>query len=202
MLDLTGKTYGMLTVIKRVENHVYSNGESLIKWLCRCSCGNEVEAIGKLLKNGSKKSCGCNVKNKPKKKPQQEKKPKVDRDNQKFMGILGSIKHRKKCYIHEMARALTLRYGVEDLKEWVQDEHMLDTLAAIDPDIEILLKYLYKNTRLSFDYQTLFKGMNLKEPATKAYCINLAVREMVLSALQGTDLEEEYTDTAESEDVA
>lgn len=110
-------------------------------------------------------------------------------DEQKFKGILRSVRYRKKCYIQEMARALTLRYGVEDLKEWVNIDNMLDFLAANDSDIEILLKYLHNNPRMSQGYLSLFRGMDLKDPATKAYCINLAVRELVLSALEyGADL--------------
>lgn len=51
--DITGKRYGRLTVIKRVP----SNG--LTKWLCRCDCGNEIEALGNNLKRGHTISCGC-----------------------------------------------------------------------------------------------------------------------------------------------
>jgi len=37
----------------------------------------------------------------------------------------------------------------------------------------------------------MFKGMDLKDPAIRQYCYNLACRELVLSVLQdGIDLEE------------
>lgn len=125
-------------------------------------------------------------------------------DEQKFIGILGSVKYRKKCYINEMAKALYVRYGVEDLKVWVKDSNMLDTLAALDTDIAIMLKYLYKNHRFTADYSGLFMGMDLKDPKVRQYCYNLAVRELVLSVLQdGIDLEDVDTgaeeNTAESE---
>lgn len=53
-IDITGNTYGRLTVLK----------ESLPrakppKWVCQCSCGNTKVVIGASLKNGSTKSCGC-----------------------------------------------------------------------------------------------------------------------------------------------
>lgn len=53
--DLTGKTFGRLTVIKRAENDI--NGRA--RWVCKCSCGVESIKTGKLLLNGHCKSCGC-----------------------------------------------------------------------------------------------------------------------------------------------
>lgn len=55
LIDLTGKKFGKLTVIKK-------NGSSrnyISMWLCRCECGNEVVIRSDHLRNGSSKSCGC-----------------------------------------------------------------------------------------------------------------------------------------------
>lgn len=49
-IDLTGKTFGLLTVIEYV---------GLGKWKCVCSCGNEVVTRGNFLRTGNTKSCGC-----------------------------------------------------------------------------------------------------------------------------------------------
>ena len=54
--DLTGKVYGYLTVLKRVEN---KNGRTC--WLCRCECGKEKEVMARDLKAGKVKSCGCHT---------------------------------------------------------------------------------------------------------------------------------------------
>ena len=53
-LDLTGKTFGRLKVIKlsHVRNH-------FTYWLCSCICGKEKVAVGIKLVNGTTKSCGC-----------------------------------------------------------------------------------------------------------------------------------------------
>ena len=53
-LDLTGKTFGRLKVIKlsHVRNH-------FTYWLCSCICGKEKVAVGIKLVNGNTKSCGC-----------------------------------------------------------------------------------------------------------------------------------------------
>ena len=54
-IDETGKQYGELTVLYRAENT--SGGRAM--WHCRCSCGNELDVLGKNLRNGNTKSCGC-----------------------------------------------------------------------------------------------------------------------------------------------
>ena len=50
-----GNEYGYLTVIARAEND--KGGRA--RWLCQCKCGNQVEVLGKSLRNGNTKSCGC-----------------------------------------------------------------------------------------------------------------------------------------------
>lgn len=54
-IDETGKQYGKLTVLYRAENN--SSGRAM--WHCRCECGNELDVLGKSLRNGNTKSCGC-----------------------------------------------------------------------------------------------------------------------------------------------
>ncbi len=49
---LIGKTFGELTVLKRVND----NGNA--KYLCRCSCGKEVVLVGAALLAGQQKTCG------------------------------------------------------------------------------------------------------------------------------------------------
>ena len=53
--DLTGRTFGYLTVVKRAEK-----GDSRHRyWVCNCICGNEKIVEESHLKNGHTKSCGC-----------------------------------------------------------------------------------------------------------------------------------------------
>lgn len=54
-IDLTGKKFGKLTVIKRVGSDKYKNAV----WLCRCDCGKESIRVTSRLKSGYTKSCGC-----------------------------------------------------------------------------------------------------------------------------------------------
>jgi len=56
LIDLTGRKFGKLTVIKRS----YPNGNNRSpKWLCKCECGKEKIIFGDSLRNGITKSCGC-----------------------------------------------------------------------------------------------------------------------------------------------
>jgi hypothetical protein len=53
-VDLTGETFGRLLVLGF--DHATDRRAF---WRCRCACGADVVAMGKSLKNGNKKSCGC-----------------------------------------------------------------------------------------------------------------------------------------------
>ena len=50
LIDLTGKRYGKLTVIK------YNNDGT---WLCKCDCGNYINRKSGTLTDGAKSTCGC-----------------------------------------------------------------------------------------------------------------------------------------------
>ena len=58
-LDLQGKTFTWLKVVKRVEDYINKNGTHNSMWLCQCRCGNEVIVRGVQLTSGKTKSCGC-----------------------------------------------------------------------------------------------------------------------------------------------
>jgi hypothetical protein len=53
-IDITGKKYGRLLVIKPIKSDFYSK-----QWVCQCDCGNEKIASYHNLNNGHTKSCGC-----------------------------------------------------------------------------------------------------------------------------------------------
>lgn len=54
--DLTGQTFGRLTVLRRATNKGL-RGATL--WVCVCECWREREVEGTSLKRGTVKSCGC-----------------------------------------------------------------------------------------------------------------------------------------------
>ena len=56
LIDLTGKKFNRLTVIKRsYPNNNWGNA----KWLCKCDCGKEKVIEGSNLTRSLTKSCGC-----------------------------------------------------------------------------------------------------------------------------------------------
>lgn len=55
--DLTGRTYGLLTVLRRREERGHPDGS--YRWDCLCECGNETVVRTSGLTTGRTKSCGC-----------------------------------------------------------------------------------------------------------------------------------------------
>ena len=54
-LALHGQKFGRLTVVSLAGTDKFRQS----RWLCRCDCGNEKNVVGRSLKNGDTKSCGC-----------------------------------------------------------------------------------------------------------------------------------------------
>lgn len=57
--DLTGKTFGRLTVLERAESRTTPSGYTLTQWRCKCLCGKEIITLGSSLRCGDTTSCGC-----------------------------------------------------------------------------------------------------------------------------------------------
>lgn len=53
--DLTGQKIGRLTVIYPIT----TNGRHGLSYICKCDCGNTVQARGDSLASGNTQSCGC-----------------------------------------------------------------------------------------------------------------------------------------------
>lgn len=53
--DISGKIFGKLLVLKRSENNI----PKLVRYICKCDCGNIREVSSSNLKYGHTKSCGC-----------------------------------------------------------------------------------------------------------------------------------------------
>lgn len=56
LIDLTGQTFGRLTVLKRDMTVDKSKGAY---WICKCECGNIRSVKSYSLKSGATQSCGC-----------------------------------------------------------------------------------------------------------------------------------------------
>lgn len=58
-VDLTGKRFDKLVVIKQIEDYISPKGERKSRWLCQCDCGNQVVRTTNHLNRGHNQSCGC-----------------------------------------------------------------------------------------------------------------------------------------------
>ena len=58
LVDMIGKKYNHLTVLKRVIKPEHIKGRGAY-YLCRCDCGNEKIILGRSLRTGNTRSCGC-----------------------------------------------------------------------------------------------------------------------------------------------
>jgi len=60
-VNLKGMSFGFLTVLNESVIKTYKRGNTVIQWLCKCICGNEIITSSALLlrKKYPKISCGC-----------------------------------------------------------------------------------------------------------------------------------------------
>jgi len=64
LIDLTGRTFGRLTVLYRGRTTTYRMPDgkvraTMVHWVCLCDCGNVSEHTGQNMKAGIASSCGC-----------------------------------------------------------------------------------------------------------------------------------------------
>ena len=62
IIDLTGKRFGRLVVVKRDTSVPIGLPP---KWICKCDCGNEKSILGVSLRVGRTNSCGCILRTNP-----------------------------------------------------------------------------------------------------------------------------------------
>ena len=59
LIDIIGKRFGRLIVVKKIEDHTTAGGRKIPRYLCNCDCGNTHVATSSSLLSESVKSCGC-----------------------------------------------------------------------------------------------------------------------------------------------
>ena len=75
LADPVGKTYGRLTVLKKLQHGYYS---------CQCECGNITQAYGYSLTTGKTRSCGCL-------KAQQDREARIDKKRTKLTNLQNQV---------------------------------------------------------------------------------------------------------------
>jgi hypothetical protein len=60
LTDETGNSYGRLIVLKKAGAAFNTSGHHKgMTWLCMCACGTPCNVLGRYLREGFTKSCGC-----------------------------------------------------------------------------------------------------------------------------------------------
>ena len=114
-IDITGKIFGHLTVVKRVDDKVLKSGRRIPMWLCECDCGNTTCVAGYRLRSGKTKSCGCR-----KTEALVAYSTKHGKRYERLYGIYCGIK--KRCYNTNAANYKNYGgRGIKICKEWLED---------------------------------------------------------------------------------
>lgn len=58
-INLTGKRFGRLSVLRRGQDTKNTYGRPVVRWLCECDCGSRCLVRSSHLRNGHTSSCGC-----------------------------------------------------------------------------------------------------------------------------------------------
>lgn len=156
-LDLTGHTYGRLTVKEYVGQSETKGGAKKRNWLCDCSCGKELVVTVSALRSGNTTSCGCYDK---------ERRIKHGLHQSRIYQIWADMKTRCNCSDHKSYR----RYGGRGISydtRWESFENFLEdmqegyredlTLDRIDPNDNYYKENCRWETKTA---QTRNKGMN------------------------------------------
>lgn len=117
-IDLTGKKYNKLTVLKRVKDK-----NKATMWLCKCDCGKKTIVSAGNLKNNHTTSCGCYAIQKKKNKMQKQNPMyKHGLYNTRINRIWNSMK--KRCYLktHQAYNNYGGR-GILVCDEWLNKEN-------------------------------------------------------------------------------
>lgn len=64
-IDLIGKQFGVLLVIRKATSDLTPSDQSKTVWLCECVCGTRLRVWAQALVQGNSTSCGCKGKNRP-----------------------------------------------------------------------------------------------------------------------------------------
>lgn len=143
LVDLTGKRFGLLIVLQRLENDKHHKPQ----WLCQCDCGNQTVVRSKCLVAGDTKSCGCLVhKSYIRSQKNNEKKKRIDKPlilrhthKNRLYNIWSGMHYRcenpnASSFVHyggrniKVCREWSGENGFEAFAHWAIDHGYADTL--------------------------------------------------------------------------
>jgi len=117
--DLTGQRFGRLLVVSKTK---YLPGRGEANWLCQCDCGNTSTVVGKSLRNGYTKSCGC---------------IRFEKCYKGYRSLSGDQWHR----IIKGAKIRNLEFSIEIKDAWKQYEKQNQRCALTGIEIKLVSNY-------------------------------------------------------------
>ena len=111
--DMTGQPFGRLVVL--CEDGRTKDGRA--KWKCQCECGNITSVLGKCLRNGMTKSCGCLQKDRA-------------RECMETHGLT-SVGSFRRLYMSVATHFRSIRQELSGYKGWVLDPRYTDDTKGI-----------------------------------------------------------------------
>ena len=112
VIDLTGKKFGKLTVVKRAKS---KKNCTFAVWLCSCDCGNTCEVRSPDLRSGNTTSCGC-----IKRRLSAQRLTKHGKTGNKFHDLWCNMKQRCFCKTYASYKRYGGR-GITVCDEWQND---------------------------------------------------------------------------------
>lgn len=118
--DLTGQTFGLLTVIKRGPNNKFNKPQ----YWCKCDCGNPelVLKSGNDLKQGNVKSCGCLIHNRPKK----EKIRKPSKTELQRQARIGEERYNTNGDLMRIVEYKDTNHVIIEFQDWAKHKMMVN----------------------------------------------------------------------------
>jgi hypothetical protein len=112
------------------------------------------------------------------------------------------MNNRNSVFISDLVFAICNKYGVDDLRQWVQKENMLEFLKDIDPELTpILTKWLnLKVKHIPHEYREWLNLMdNKKDPQVNMYIKNLIIRFHIMGFITWGDTNLQYVEGVKGE---
>ena len=131
LINLIGKRFGRLTVIKRAEKDKWGS----YKWLCLCDCGEKTMVIGSSLKKNRTKSCGCLLKEKTQQRFTKHNHTKNGKNSRTYNSWVNMTRRcvdpNKEGYEYYGAR------GIKVCERWSKFQNFLDDMRECPPEYSI-----------------------------------------------------------------
>ena len=145
-----------ITVIKELPER---NSDNRVMWQCQCSCGKVFNACGKLIKNGTTKSCGCYNQDKIQERVAKKALEKIGKRNglltvKEFIGF----KKKKNSNFNTAYFLCQCDCGnfIELEEKRVQDGRVKSCGCTSTSIGEKRIKNLLENNHIHFDYDKCF----------------------------------------------